>query len=48
MKQDEYSKSIAKFGKNTLKPSFSAEEGPQHAANIIASHLQSSFSGYSL
>ncbi|KAG1516921.1 hypothetical protein G6F45_010882 [Rhizopus arrhizus] len=52
MEQGEYTKAIAKFCKirknRTLKPSFSTIEGPQHAANVMASHLQSIYSRHLL
>ncbi|KAG1445564.1 hypothetical protein G6F46_012170 [Rhizopus delemar] len=52
MEQGEYTKAIAKFCKirknRTLKPSFSTIEGPQHAANVMASHLRSIYSGHLL
>ncbi|KAG1039634.1 hypothetical protein G6F43_012459 [Rhizopus delemar] len=52
MEQDEYTKAIAKLCKirknRTLKPSFSTTEGPQHAANVMTSHLRSIYSGHLL
>ncbi|KAG1382968.1 hypothetical protein G6F61_001789 [Rhizopus arrhizus] len=52
MEQGEYTKAIAKFCKirknKALKPSFSTIEGPQHTANVMASHFQSIYSGYLL
>ncbi|KAG1137016.1 hypothetical protein G6F38_011621 [Rhizopus arrhizus] len=45
----EYTKAISKISrirKNcTLKPTFSTPEGPQHAADTMASHLEKIFSG---
>ncbi|KAG1441624.1 hypothetical protein G6F46_012892 [Rhizopus delemar] len=47
MAQGDYTKAIAKFsriGKNrAIKPSFSTPEGPQHAAEIMAQHLEHIF-----
>jgi hypothetical protein len=52
MEQDEYTKAIANFCKTrkniSLEPSFSTIDGPQHAANVMASHLQSIYSGHLL
>lgn len=49
MERGEFTKAIAKFCKirknRNLRPSFSSIEGPQHAANTMASHLKSVFSG---
>ncbi|KAG1552052.1 hypothetical protein G6F47_008650 [Rhizopus delemar] len=49
MAQGDYTKAIAKFsriGKNrAIKPSFSTPEGPQHAAEIMAQHLEHIFAG---
>ncbi|KAG1048746.1 hypothetical protein G6F43_008882 [Rhizopus delemar] len=48
----DYTKAIAKFsriGKNrAIKPSFSTPEGPQHAAEIMAQHLEHIFAGVPL
>ena len=49
MAKSEYTKAIAKFSRirknRSLKPIFSVAEGPQHAANIMANHLQQTLSG---
>ena len=49
MAKSEYTKAITKFSRirknRSLKPIFSVAEGPQHAANIMANHLQQTFSG---
>lgn len=49
MAKGEYSKAIAKFSpirKNrTIKPTFSTLEGPQHAADTMAQHLERIFVG---
>ncbi|KAG0733684.1 hypothetical protein G6F23_013108 [Rhizopus arrhizus] len=52
MAQGEYSKAIAKFSRirksRTIKPTFSTFEGPQHAADTMAQHLERIFAGYLL
>ncbi|KAG1541796.1 hypothetical protein G6F46_007490 [Rhizopus delemar] len=52
MEQGEYTKSIARFCKirknRNLKPSFTTLEGPQHAVNLMASHLKSIYAGHLL
>ncbi|KAG1510472.1 hypothetical protein G6F53_006656 [Rhizopus delemar] len=49
MAQGEYSKAIAKFSRirknRTIKPTFSTFEGPQHAADTMAQHLERIFAG---
>ncbi|KAG1546448.1 hypothetical protein G6F49_010495 [Rhizopus delemar] len=49
MASEEYTKAISKIScirKNrTLKPTFSTPESPQHAADIMASYLEATFSG---
>ncbi|KAG1148382.1 hypothetical protein G6F36_014828 [Rhizopus arrhizus] len=45
----DYTKTTSKISRicknRTLKPTFSTPEGPQHAANTMASHLEVIFSG---
>ncbi|KAG1424190.1 hypothetical protein G6F58_002501 [Rhizopus delemar] len=45
----DYTKAISKISRirknRTLKPTFSTPEGPQHAADTMASHLETIFSG---
>jgi hypothetical protein len=45
----EYTKAISKISRirkhRTLRPAFSTPQGPQHAADIMASHLENVFSG---
>jgi hypothetical protein len=52
MEQGEYTKSITRFCKirknRNLKPSFTTLEGPQHATNLMASHLNSIYAGHLL
>ncbi|KAG1614598.1 hypothetical protein G6F46_006833 [Rhizopus delemar] len=49
MAQGNYTKAIVKFSRirknRAIKPSFSAPEGPQHAAEIMAQHLERIFDG---
>ncbi|KAG1494113.1 hypothetical protein G6F53_012631 [Rhizopus delemar] len=49
MASEEYTKAISKLSRirknRTLKPTFSTPEGPQHAAEIMASCLETTFSG---
>ncbi|KAG1647047.1 hypothetical protein G6F44_000217 [Rhizopus delemar] len=48
MASEEYTKAISKLSRirknRTLKPIFSTPEGPQHAADIMASYLEATFS----
>ncbi|KAG1222028.1 hypothetical protein G6F35_005580 [Rhizopus arrhizus] len=45
----EYTKAISRLSRirkhRTLRPAFSTPQGPQHAADIMASHLENVFSG---
>ncbi|KAG0786380.1 hypothetical protein G6F22_006146 [Rhizopus arrhizus] len=49
MASGDYTKAISRLSRirknRTMKPTFSTPEGPQHAANVMASHLESTFSG---
>ncbi|KAG0755475.1 hypothetical protein G6F65_012278 [Rhizopus arrhizus] len=49
MASEEYTKAISKLSRirknRTLKPTFSTPEGPQHVADIMASYLETAFSG---
>ncbi|KAG0740357.1 hypothetical protein G6F32_016004 [Rhizopus arrhizus] len=52
MATGEYTKALAKISKirknRTLKPAFSTPEGAQHSADIMATHLESIYSGHLL
>ncbi|KAG1290405.1 hypothetical protein G6F66_008674 [Rhizopus arrhizus] len=49
MANGEYTKAISKISRirkhRTLRPAFSTPQGPQHAADIMASHIENVFSG---